>query len=81
MQKKIRAKKNTKCMIQKYSILKVVKNRLGREFDNYSDINCIGLGKSVQSGTCKNVVDIGGLLIINSENNEKITVTVHIEEK
>jgi len=53
----------------------------GKKFDYYSDINCIGLGKSVQSGTCKNVVDTGGLLIINSENNEKITVTVHIEEK
>ena len=53
----------------------------GKQFDYYSDINCIGLGKSVQSGTCKNVVDTGGLLIINSENNEKITVTVHIEEK
>ena len=53
----------------------------GKKFDYYSDINCIGLSKSVQSGTCKNVVDTGGLLIINSENKEKITVTVHVEEK
>lgn len=53
----------------------------GKKFDYYSDINCIGLSKSVQNGICKNVVDTGGLLIINSENKEKITVTVHVEEK
>jgi uncharacterized coiled-coil DUF342 family protein len=53
----------------------------GKQFDYYSDINCIGLSKSTQSGTCRNIVDTGGLLIINSENNENITVNVHIEEK
>lgn len=53
----------------------------GKKFDYYSDINCIGLSKSIQSGTCRNVIDTGGLLIINSENNEKITISVHIEEK
>ena len=53
----------------------------GKQFDYYSDINCIGLSKSVQNGICKNVVDTGGLLIVNSENKEKITVTVHVEEK
>lgn len=53
----------------------------GKQFDYYSNINCIGLSKSAQSGTCENVADTGGLLIVNSENNEKITISVHIEEK
>jgi len=53
----------------------------GKQFDYYSEINCIGLSKSVQNGICEKVVDTGGMLIVNSENKEKITVTVHIEEK
>ena len=53
----------------------------GKQFDYYSNINCIGLSKSAQSGTCENVADTGGLLLVNSENNEKITISVHIEEK
>ncbi|MCH7876903.1 MAG: matrixin family metalloprotease, partial [Thaumarchaeota archaeon] len=52
----------------------------GESFSYYSDINCIGLDKSSKTGVCK-VVDSGGMLIINSDNQGIISLKVYLEEK
>ena len=52
----------------------------GNEFSYYSDINCIGLDKTTKSGSCE-VADSAGMLIINPDNKNSISVNVHLEEK
>ena len=52
----------------------------GEPFDYYSDINCIGIDKSSKTGVCK-VADSAGMLIINSNNQEPVSVTVSLEEE
>ena len=53
----------------------------GEEFNYYSDMNCMGLSKSSKTGVCRNVADSGGLLIINSDNEGSVSVSVHLEEQ
>jgi chromosome segregation ATPase len=52
----------------------------GKEFNYYSDINCIGLDKSSKSGMCK-VADSAGMLIINPDNKNSISLDIHLEEQ
>ena len=52
----------------------------GDSFDYYSDINCLGIQKSSKSGTCK-VADSGGMLVVNSNNQESIVASLYLEEK
>lgn len=53
----------------------------GEEFNYYSDMNCLGLSKSSKIGLCKEITDSGGMLIINSDNEDSVSVTVHLEEQ
>jgi len=52
----------------------------GEPFNYYSDINCLGLDKSYMMGVCQ-VVDSGGMLIINSDNQGTISLKVYLEER
>ena len=58
------------------------KNKIdaGKAFDYYSDINCLGLDKSFKTGICK-VADSAGMLIINSDNQDTISLKVYLEEQ
>ena len=62
------------------SIKEKYKVDAGEAFDYYSDINCIGLDKSSKAGVCK-VADSAGMLIINSDNTETVSLKVHLEEQ
>jgi len=53
----------------------------GESFSYYSDINCIGLDKSLKIGVCKEIVDSAGMLIINSDNQNTISLKVYLEEQ
>ncbi len=51
-----------------------------KAFDYYSGINCLGLDKSFKTGICK-IADSGGMLIINSDNQDTISLKVYLEEQ
>ena len=53
----------------------------GDSFDYYSDFNCIGLDKSSKTGVCKEIADSAGMLIINSYNQDTISLKVYLEEQ
>lgn len=50
-----------------------------KTFNYYSDLSCMGIGKTSQSNTCKNVTDSAGILIIAPEMKYGEIASVHVK--